>query len=469
MRKKAVILLILLYFTSINSAYASSLTITDLPSSNMETEVGSRFSLTYETEINGFTSSIFILSMNLSDTSLNYVDYSVKVDNIPQNNVDVQEDSGTLFVSSEASNPHNGTLIISVTLEASKASDNIIPWRYIVTGFDDPPNPPVFRDETGSTQVSVGLSDGLTVQGEAEYNSFNDFLNISARLQCPLCEDTSTSTVEYLVINDTSQLSTSITGTLDYNPELGEFQTSVEAPELVPGEHMVQIIAVDQGGHSGEKTISIVDVGQPQFTIETSGVETIQEISVKINQDTRLVEISDGNSYTFMLTSETNTVEMPGYIPTGGESRLLCNNPIVTITPESSSHIFRYYKEYKLKVETDYGVVKITPDSADDYYTEGAEVALEATGATNRQFDSWTGSGDGSYTGTENPTNITINGSIIMRANWSSIETNQSENGDDDYIGEATFHIQGFEVYPNSVNSGENITFRYRVKNGWYT
>ncbi len=67
------------------------------------------------------------------------------------------------------------------------------------------------------------------------------------------------------------------------------------------------------------------------------------------------------------------------------------------------------------------GTVAASPTAVGGWYNSGQVVGITASPATGFQFSSWTGSGTGSYTGTNNPANITINAPITENASFSLI------------------------------------------------
>jgi len=56
--------------------------------------------------------------------------------------------------------------------------------------------------------------------------------------------------------------------------------------------------------------------------------------------------------------------------------------------------------------------------NASAWKTSGSSVSISATPSTGYSFDSWTGSGTGSFTGTTNPVSIIMNGPITETATF---------------------------------------------------
>lgn len=85
-----------------------------------------------------------------------------------------------------------------------------------------------------------------------------------------------------------------------------------------------------------------------------------------------------------------------------------------SITVQSDSTITASFdKEYFLEMKTDSGGT-LTPSSA--WNTEKSSVQIRATASAGFTFDSWVGTGSGSYTGRNNPTTVVMNAPIVQRA-----------------------------------------------------
>src|SRR5436305_14629711 len=135
----------------------------------------------------------------------------------------------------------------------------------------------------------------------------------------------------------------------------------------------------------------------------------------------------DGTSYSAALTFSWAT----------GSS-----HTIATTTPQSGGTDVRYYfsswsdagaishsvaptmkTTYTAKFGTQYYLTMsagtgghISPGSS--WHTSGSTFSISATPSTNYSFSNWTGSGTGSYSGTNNPRSITMLGPITEAATF---------------------------------------------------
>jgi hypothetical protein len=115
---------------------------------------------------------------------------------------------------------------------------------------------------------------------------------------------------------------------------------------------------------------------------------------------------------------------------------------IATTTPQSGGPNIRYYfsswsdggaishsvtptknTTYTAKFGTQYYLTMsagtgghVSPASS--WHTSGSTFSISATPSTNYSFSNWTGSGAGSYSGTDNPRSITIMGPISEAATF---------------------------------------------------
>jgi len=90
------------------------------------------------------------------------------------------------------------------------------------------------------------------------------------------------------------------------------------------------------------------------------------------------------------------------------------------IVPVSSETITATYQiEYQLTMQVNpLGSGSTTPPEGSSWHVSGTVVNIEAFSASGYIFSSWTGSGSGSYSGTNNPASITMNGPIAETANF---------------------------------------------------
>lgn len=97
-------------------------------------------------------------------------------------------------------------------------------------------------------------------------------------------------------------------------------------------------------------------------------------------------------------------------------------NGLLIVPSDGGSIIANYKTQYYLKMNAypSYGG-KCSPSSG--WYDEGNYLSISAIPNTGYRFDSWFGSGLGSYTGNENPAHIFMNGPIVQTANFEALES----------------------------------------------
>jgi hypothetical protein len=93
----------------------------------------------------------------------------------------------------------------------------------------------------------------------------------------------------------------------------------------------------------------------------------------------------------------------------------------IIVPPGGGSVSATYKTQYLLTVSVNpsgAGSVSANTSSSDWFYDDGASVTLTAYPATGYAFDSWIGSGIGSYSGKANPATVTLNAPITQTANF---------------------------------------------------
>jgi hypothetical protein len=84
-------------------------------------------------------------------------------------------------------------------------------------------------------------------------------------------------------------------------------------------------------------------------------------------------------------------------------------------TTSATTIVFAFQHQYYLTMRVS-GPGTVTPSSG--WYNAGAKVTIIATANSGHKFNSWKGTGTGSYTGTANPATITMNAAITETANF---------------------------------------------------
>jgi len=120
--------------------------------------------------------------------------------------------------------------------------------------------------------------------------------------------------------------------------------------------------------------------------------------------------VIDGERYVWNGWTGTGTISYTGM---DNPSSVTMNSPI------TETAAWRH--EYRLTIATNYGTT--SPSTGVHWYEVGTPVPIQAFAPsviTGEQYvwNGWTGTGTGSYTGTENPSSVTLNGPISETATW---------------------------------------------------
>jgi hypothetical protein len=118
------------------------------------------------------------------------------------------------------------------------------------------------------------------------------------------------------------------------------------------------------------------------------------------------------------VTVDAGTIWSVSPNPLGGSSssqRWYSSHTLMG-TASSTTIVFSFQHQYYLTMKTT-GPGTVTPSCG--WYNSGAKVRMTATSNATYKFESWTGTGSGSYTGTKNPATVTMNSAITETATFS--------------------------------------------------
>jgi len=177
----------------------------------------------------------------------------------------------------------------------------------------------------------------------------------------------------------------------------------------------------------GPKTVTANYQLQYKVSLAQSGVGSDFTGTVVIVDGTDNLKVSDlpkdywwdaGSSHTFAFQSPLTVDDGKHYVWTGTSGLSTLQSDTLTISG-AGTLTGNYKTQYYLTMSTNYGTV--SPGSG--WYDEGSVVTISATAPSAVDGEryvwlGWTGSGDGSYTGTDNPASITMNGPITETAAW---------------------------------------------------
>jgi hypothetical protein len=120
-----------------------------------------------------------------------------------------------------------------------------------------------------------------------------------------------------------------------------------------------------------------------------------------------------GSSHTIATTSPQNGATGVRYVWTSWTGGGAISHTVAPTT--NKTYTANFNTQYFLTMSHGTGGT-VTPASA--WKNSGAVVSIHATPATGYSFTNWTGSGTGSFTGTNNPASITMGGPITETATF---------------------------------------------------
>ncbi len=166
---------------------------------------------------------------------------------------------------------------------------------------------------------------------------------------------------------------------------------------------------------------------------------TLKEVGFPIGT-TWTLGVNSTNPAVTNTTETTNTVSFPLFLP-NGTYNFHPENPVpgvagvqyienasqpavifLTVAGVSANRTIHYHPQYFLTTASAPGAGgSVSPLSG--WFNNSTAVPVTATAAAGFAFASWTGAGSGSYTGTNNPTSLTMNGPITETANFATAYT----------------------------------------------
>ena len=190
------------------------------------------------------------------------------------------------------------------------------------------------------------------------------------------------------------------------------------------------------GDYSSDYTTSQEDFEAFLDYILFKGVPTITVNDgldvVSLSMDTNAGTVSPGNGkYVFgseVVIEAVSPVAVvgerfvwEGWSGSGVGSYSGTDNPTTITLNDNLNQVAIWRHEYKLTTSSNHG--QVVPPSGDHWYEDGSEVVIEAVSpvaVVGERFvwEGWSGSGVGSYSGTNNPISITINGPINQISSW---------------------------------------------------
>ncbi|MGC9016406.1 MAG: InlB B-repeat-containing protein, partial [Conexivisphaera sp.] len=148
-----------------------------------------------------------------------------------------------------------------------------------------------------------------------------------------------------------------------------------------------------------------VNVNPPNVSANTG---QIQEWYSSGTQVTLSATGSSGNGWRYIFTSWTGSGS-GSYSGTNNPATVTMNGPVT----ETANSQLQYYLNMQVNPS---GAGSVAPGSG--WYNAGVKVTISASPSNGYLFSSWSGSGSGSYSGTNNPATVTMNGPINETANF---------------------------------------------------
>jgi Divergent InlB B-repeat domain len=150
-----------------------------------------------------------------------------------------------------------------------------------------------------------------------------------------------------------------------------------------------------------------------QVTVQTNAVGRTFSVDGTSYSSTQTFTWASGSSHTIATTSPQSGGTGVRYVWTRWSDNGAISHTVVPTTNTTYTATFK--KQYYLTMTRGTGGT-VRPTSG--WRNSGASVSISAVPADGYSFSSWTGSGSGSYSGTNNPASITMGGPITQTATF---------------------------------------------------
>jgi hypothetical protein len=148
-----------------------------------------------------------------------------------------------------------------------------------------------------------------------------------------------------------------------------------------------------------------------QVTVQTNPLGRTFSVDGTAHGSTQTFSWVPGSSHTIATTSPQNGATGVRYVWTKWSDGGAISHTVVSTTNKTYTATFT--TQYYLTMNRGTGG---TVSPASGWKNSGTAVSISASPASGYSFSSWTGTGTGSYTGSTNPSSITIGGPITEAA-----------------------------------------------------
>jgi PKD domain/Divergent InlB B-repeat domain len=286
----------------------------------------------------------------------------------------------------------------------------------------------------GNTYLLAGAGAGFleTIQTTGAKGTYTRVGNISCSDKPPiavLSANTTTGPAPLTVNFDASASNepAGSCGTIDsYTLDFGDGSAPVtqSTPKFThtynnPGTYPARLTVADTVGqvstNPAEQVITVSPAGPiVKVTVQTSPPGLTYSVDGNLFSTPQTFPWTSGSSHTIATTSPQNGATGVRSVWGGWSDRGAISHTVSPSTNTTYTAIFR--TQYFLTMKDGSGGSSVSPGSS--WENKGAVLSIKATPANGEAFSNWTGSGTGSYSGTNNPASITMSAPITETANY---------------------------------------------------
>jgi hypothetical protein len=178
-------------------------------------------------------------------------------------------------------------------------------------------------------------------------------------------------------------------------------------------------------------------------------------------------ETSTSNNITFYVPNGSYTYALQTPVPGSPGTRYVGSpsSGTVTVSGSNVSENVSYSTQYYLTTAVSPNGTG-TVSTSSGWFSAGSSVTLTAKALSGYTFSSWSGSGTGSYTGTNNPLTLTVNGPVSETANFVVKSTIYTLSFTESGLPSGTSWTMTFN---GATNSSTNSVMTFSAPNGTYS
>ena len=270
---------------------------------------------------------------------------------------------------------------------------------------------------TSTTTFTSPLSTSYSTSGPETSSTTTSYTQTGTTTTGTLTDTTTSTSTSFSTT--TSSGTATITQTQTFNVLLTQILQGLKQFEALILQTLgFQVTATPIGQQVHRIVVTVRNAGQVTMTVSYSvsggGSPTAPAFNYVQNGAAKSLTLTTTPTAVSVDVGSTWSVT-PNPLSGSTSSQRWYSSQTLTGTASATTIVFKFQHQYYLTM-TASGPGSVTPSNG--WYNSGARVTIKATANSGHKFDSWAGSGAGSYTGTSATHTITMNAAITETATF---------------------------------------------------